>query len=90
MHFTHKRETTTMATFVLVLSSIAAVVSLAALVGVLAVRRDMKRLRSRQISEPMHYDSRLGVYTSRPEDLQRYRESIAAATLSGATEDLTS
>jgi hypothetical protein len=70
-------ETMSMATLSLVLSAIAAVASIATLVGVIAVRRVELKRRS-HTSQKMYWDSHLGIFTSNPEDLQRYRDSIKA------------
>lgn len=68
-----------MVTFTLVLAAIAAVASLAALIGVWQVRSEMKKLRPRHSTEKLYWDERLGVATSRPEELRRYRDSIAVS-----------
>lgn len=63
-----------MATLALVLSALSAATSVATLIIVLKKPR-----REGISSQKMYWDSRLGVYANRPEDLQRYRDSIAGA-----------
>jgi microcompartment protein CcmL/EutN len=63
------------------LAAIAVVASLVSLVVVLRLKREVHKLRTKNISsEKMYFDDRLGVWCSRAEDIQRYRDSIEAAT----------
>ena len=63
-------------TVAVILSALSAIASVSALIGVLSLRREILKLRSRHTSEKMYFDNELGEFASKPEDLQRYRESI--------------